>query len=538
MWGINFKRTVRWKNELSYPVPMPAFLGFGAIFAVSYAAQLVGLEVPASGKNLEIKPYAISELRTDRGARPSFANRGDGDVGLDVKYGLTLDATYNTDFAQVEDDVQQVNLTRFNLFFPERRDFFLEGQGIFAFAGVTGSGTSSNTPVLFFSRRIGLNSGRPVPIIGGGRLTGKAGAYSIGMLDIQSGDEPAAAARPTNFSVLRIRRDLLSRSNIGAIYTRRSETSGGTGAGETFGVDALYSASRSLNVNAYVARTRTAGVQRDDASHLARFDYNADRYGLQLEHLSVGRNFNPEVGFLRRTDFTREFAQARFSPRPGRTRMTAVRRFVYQGSLEYFENGASRVDMRETAGSFAAELQNSDVLTVGYVDDYEFIPRPFTIAAGVAVPVGGYDYRSAQVSYLMGQQRPFSGTLSYQQGSLYDGTKRTLGFSSGRLELSPQLAIEPVGSVNWVKLPWGDFTTTVVSGRSTYTLTPHMFVSALFQYNSSIKTLSTNARLRWEYQPGSELFVVYSDGRDTVPKGYPELMNRAFVIKIDRLFRF
>ena len=544
VWGINVRRTVRWKNELSFLAPVPAFLTGNGLLSVSFAAPMVGLDLPASGKNLEIKPYAISGLRTDRAAKPSFFNKGDGNVGFDVKYGvtksLTFDATYNTDFAQVEDDLQQVNLTRFNLFFPERRDFFLEGQGIFAFggAGTGGGGNFNNTPVLFFSRRIGLNSGRPVPIVGGGRITGKAGAYSIGVLNIQSDRDEAAAARPTNFSVLRVKHDLFRRSYVGALYTRRAETDGGTGAGDTFGVDALYSASRSLNINAYFGRTRTPGVHRDDTSHLARFDYNADRYGLQFEHLYVGGHFDPQVGFLRRTDFTHKFAQARFSPRPARTHMKAVRRFIYQGNIEYFKNGAGRLDTRETEGLFEVEFLNTDHLNVNYVGDYEFIPRPFVIATGVTVPVGGYDYQSGQISYFLGQQRTFSGTLAYQQGSLYGGTKRTFSVSGARLELSSHFAIEPIVSANWVKLPWGDFSSTVVSGRHTYTLTPRMFVSALLQYNSSAHTLSTNARLRWEYQPGSEIFVVYSDGRDTALKGFPTLVNRAFIVKVNRLLRF
>ena len=544
VWGINVRRTVRWKNELSFLTQMPALLGQRAIFSVSLAATMVGLEVPPSGRNLEIKPYAISSLRTDRLARPSFSNRGNGNVGVDAKYGvtksLTLDLTYNPDFAQVEDDLQQVNLTRFSLFFPERREFFLEGQGIFAFGGrATGRGrVVSNTPVMFFSRRIGLTNGRLVPIVAGARLTGKVGDYSIGVLNIQSDEEAAADARPANFSVVRIKRDLFRRSNVGAIYTRRAETGDGRGAGETFGVDALYSASPSLNVNGYFARTRTPGVHHEDTSRLARFDYNTDRFGVQLEHLAVGGNFKPEVGFLRRTDFQRQFALARFSPRPAPTHMKAVRRFFYQGTIEYVENGAGTLETRLTGGSFAIEFQNSDRLTVLHVRGYELISLPFEITSGVTVPVGGYDNQFGEVSYQMGPQRPLSGILAYQDGSLYGGTKRTVGLSRGRLKLSPQLAIEPIASVNWVKLPWGDFTSTVVSARNIYTMTPRMYVSALLQYNSSTETLSTNARFRWEYQPGSELFVVYSDGRDTVSKGFPEIMNRAFVIKINRLFRF
>ena len=547
-WGIQVRREVRWKNETSFLTRVPAFLGNTGMWAVSLAATIVGLEVPVSAKNLEIKPYAITGLRTDRDATPSFANEGDGDVGFDVKYGLsksmTLDVTYNTDFAQVEDDLQQVNLTRFNLFFPERRDFFLEGQGIFGFGGVgvsAGGGgitLTNNTPVLFFSRRIGLNNGRPVPIRGGGRITGKAGPYSIGVLNIQSDEEVAADARPTNFSVVRVKRDLFRRSNIGVLYTRRAETQGGRDAGETFGVDALYSASRSVNLNGYVARTRTPGVLRDDASYLGHFDYNTDRFGAQLEHLYVGGGFNPEVGFLRRTDFTRQYTELRFSPRPARTHMKAIRRFVYLGSFEYFEDGAGTPEMRETQGSFSIQFQTGDYLTLRYLRVYELIPRPFPIATGILVPVGGYDDQSGVVSYLFGQQRPVSGTLSYQQGSLYGGTKRTVGLASGRVVLASQLQIEPSVSANWVSLPWGDFTSTVVSARHTYMVSPRMFMSALIQYNSSTSALGTNARFRWEYRPGSELFVVYSDGRDTVQKGFPELRNRAFVVKVNRLLRF
>jgi hypothetical protein len=547
-WGIQMRREVRWKNETSFLTLVPAFLGNTGMWAVSLAATIAGLEVPGSGNSLEVKPYAIAGVRTDRLASPPIDNKGDRDIGVDVKYGisksLTLDLTYNTDFAQVEDDLQQVNLTRFNLFFPERRDFFLEGEGIFGFGGVGvsagGGGISptNNTPVLFFSRRIGINNARPVPIVGGVRLTGRVGGYSLGALNIQSDDEIAASARATNFTVLRVKRDLFRRSNIGLIYTRRAETQGDRDSGETYGVDGLYSASRSLNVNGYVATTRRPEAQSDNVSYLGRFDYNTDRYGAQLEQLYVGGGFNPDVGFLRRTDFTRRFAELRFSPRPARTRMRAVRKFVYLGRFDHFENGAGIPEWREVEASFGMQLQTGDNLSVRYLRDYEFIPRPFEIATGVFVPVGGYDFQSATVSYLFGQQRPVSGTASYQEGSLYGGRKRTVGLSSGRIELSSHLQIEPSISANWVTLAWGDFTSTVVSTRYTYMVSPRMFVSALLQYNSSLASLSTNVRFRWEYRLGSELFVVYSDGRDTIAKGFPELVNRAFVVKINRLVRF
>ncbi len=554
IWGFNMRRTIRYKNEQTYLTAMPAYVGMRATQMVSLAATLVGLETPPKALNLELKPYGISGIRTDRKATPAFDNKVDRSAGLDAKYGLsksaTLDLTYKTDFAQVEDDTQQVNLTRFNQFFPERREFFLEGQGIFAFGGggasaggggggMGGGGGPSNTPVLFFSRRIGLNNGRPVPIAGGGRLTGRTGAYSFGVLNIQSQKDDPSSSQATNFTVVRLKRDLLRRSNVGVLYTGRNETTReGAPTGQTIGADGLLSLSPALNVNAYYARTEKPGVTRGNTSYLGRFDYNADRYGLQAERLKVGETFNPEVGFLRRTDFARDFLQARFSPRPARNRMKAIRRFIYLGNIEYIANNLGRLDFREQEGQFEIEFFNSDRVNIDYTRDYEFIPKAFAIASSnVTVPAGGYTYQNLLMSYSMGTQHALSGNVSYQQGSLYGGTKRTLGLGAGRTELTPQFALEPSFSLNWIDLPWGKLTTSVVTERTTYTITPRMFVSVLTQYASSSHTLSTNARFRWEYHPGSEMFVVYSDGRDTVPTGFPPIVNRAFIIKMNRLFR-
>ena len=193
---------------------------------------------------------------------------------------------------------------------------------------------------------------------------------------------------------------------------------------------------------------------------------------------------------------------------------------------------------RENKGAFTITLQNSDSVAATVLGDYELIPKPFAIASGVTVPVGGYDYQSGQLSYKRGIQHKLSGAVTYQDGALYGGRKRTVGFATARLELSPQLGVEPIISANWVALPWGDFTTTVLSVRCTYTMTPRMLMSALIQHNSSTRTLSINARFRWEYRPGSELFVVYNDGRDETVAGFPQVANRAFVVKINRLLRF
>src|SRR5262245_18489642 len=224
VWGLNVERRSRWRNEESFLTRIPASFGFNRAFMqVSYAASLVGLQVPPGSRNLEVKPYGTSRVTTDRLARPPIANDATADAGLDVKYGLTqnltTDFTLNTDFAQVEADEQRVNLTRFSLFFPEKREFFLENQGMFGFGGaVTGGGqaSTSDTPILFYSRRIGLadlrqNQDHTVPIRGGGRLTGRVGRFSVGALNLQTGDDPVTASRATNFPVVRLKRDVFRR---------------------------------------------------------------------------------------------------------------------------------------------------------------------------------------------------------------------------------------------------------------------------------------------------------------------------------------
>ena len=186
---------------------------------------------------------------------------------------------------------------------------------------------------------------------------------------------------------------------------------------------------------------------------------------------------------------------------------------------------------------FDTEFENSDRFSVDVLRNYELLVDPFTIASDVTIPVGAYDFQDVYVAYAMGAQRRVSGTLSFQRGEFFDGNITTVGYSGGRIEVTPQLSIEPSISINRVVLPQGRFTAKLVTSRVTYTFTPRMFVSGLVQYNSSSDLLGTNLRFRWEYQPGSELFVVYSDQRDTVTRGYTELENRALVIKINRLFR-
>ena len=406
---------------------------------------------------------------------------------------------------------------------------------------------STEAPILFYSRRIGLNEGLEVPIVAGGRLTGRAGAFTLGLLNIQTDDEPAANALSTNFSVFRLRRDLLRRSSFGAILTNRSVSTGSPvpGSNQAYGLDLALAFYDNLSITSFWAQTKTTGIAGDDTSYSGNLNFNGDRYGVVAEHLFIDRNFSPEVGFLRRDDMRKSFGSFRFSPRPASIR--AIRKFSWEGSYNYITDASGFVETREALGLFGIELENSDRFDAGYTQTYDFLKRPFRIAEGIVIPVGGYDFHTTRVDYTFGSQRRLAGRLGIEHGSFYGGTKTTLAiggsgrgsFGGGRIEVTPQLSLEPGMSLNWVDLPQGAFTTTLVTTRATYTMTPLMFVSALVQYNSDTHGLSTNLRMRWEYRPGSELFIVYNEQRDTLtPNRYPELMTRAFIIKVNRLFRF
>ncbi len=552
VWGIQLRRLVVRKNEWSHLTALPLSVagnGVGGILRISMYGTLVGIEAPPASMNLEVKPYAKSGIETDLAAVPATENDPYADVGLDVKYGitenLTADLTVNTDFAQVEVDEQQVNLTRFSLFFPEKREFFLESRGIFEFGrrgGTGGGGGSGGAPTLFHSRRIGLQGGELIPILAGGRMTGKIGAINVGALSIQTNGEPKVGAESTNFTVVRLRRDIFARSGIGVLYGYRSEAVLAGGSNHTFGADAAFSFLQDASLVGYYARTQTRGLTGNDQSYQARLGYNGDQWGTQLDHLLVGDDFNPEIGFLRRRDFRQSSASARWSPRPASVGW--IRQLTFQGSFDYFENArAGFVESRNAGGRFQIELENSDRFSVNFTDSYENLVEDTRIS-GAIIPAGRYSFQDVQVGYNFGSQRRIYGNVSVGKGTFYTGEITSVRLSRGRIEILPQLSVEPSIELNWIDFPDqqafpGEFNQHVGRARVTYSLTPRTFLSGLVQYNSRSDALSGNFRLRWEWAPGSELFIVYTEERATVSLDrWGGLSNRGFVIKVNRLFRF
>ena len=554
VWGLQMRRAVRRKNEWSHLTRIPrAAAGTGAmgVFRISRSGTLVGLEAPPASRVIEVKPYGISGLQTDVTRVPELRNDFSADAGLDLKIGitdnLTSDFTFNTDFAQVEVDERQVNLTRFSLFFPEKREFFLEGRGIFGFAtpgvsrglgpGGPGGGGGVSAPTLFFSRRIGLEGGAPVPIRGGGRVTGKVGSFDVGALSIQTDDVQGAGIESTNFTVLRLRRDVLRRSSVGVIFENRSVSAVAPGSNRAYGVDATFSFFDDVNLLGYYAKTETEGLTGRDDSYRGRVSYDGDLWGLQLDHLLVGQDFNPELGFVRRKGFRQSFLSGRYSPRPAS--IESVRQMTFEARLDYLENAeAGFLETRMRQGNFQIELENSDSFSADFTDTYERLSEVFPLASDVTIPVGRYSFRDVRLQYSFGPQRPYSGNLSVQRGSFYGGDRTSIGFQRARVAILPQLSLEPGLSFNWVDLPQGDFTQHVASARVSYSFSPRLFLSGLVQYSDGSDSLSTNFRLRWEYAPGSEIFIVYTEERATdVFDRFSTLSNRGLVIKVNRLLR-
>jgi len=325
------------------------------------------------------------------------------------------------------------------------------------------------------------------------------------------------------------------------LFTGRSVGQGSigedaAGANSAFGADGTFTFFDFLTINSYWAQTRADRAPRGyDTSYRTFVEYLGDRYGMQLERLSVDERFNPGIGFVRRTDIRRSAGQLRFSPRP--KRFKTVRKFSWTGSGAYIENAAGRVESREQAVEFGIEYQSADTLTFSYAGLYEFVPRPFRIASSVTVPVGGYDTDTVAVNYTFGPQRKVVIGLNAEYGTFYSGHRMAISATRGRMNLGPRFSLEPTYSVNRVNLVEGAFTTHLAGSRVTYTMTPQMFASSLVQFNSSSNAVTANVRLRWEYQPGSELFVVFNEQRDTFGSRFPTLTNRAVIVKINRLFR-
>jgi hypothetical protein len=528
-WGLNFQRTIRRRKESAYWSPLPFQFD---LLKVSQAGTLAGLDLPAQ-RNLKLIPYALGEIR-ERGAAASRTTAL-GDVGLDAKYGLTpsltLDATVNTDFAQVEVDEQQVNLDRFNLFFPEKRPFFLENAGLFA---VGASGEAE----VFFSRRIGIaDNGEAIPIIAGGRLSGKAGPVNVGLLNMQTddtGDSPM-----NNFTVARVRRDFANRSNLGAIFVGRyanGDKASSNDHNASFAVDGRWGIGRTGLISGFAARSATPGLSGDQHAYQIGARNETQPLTLNVALTETGRNFNPEVGFLSRRGGFRKFEALAFS----RLRPKSLSKFqeirphaIYRGYWNpsgFLETGFLHTDAHW-------ELKNAWEFHTGVNVTREGVVTPFDIVPGITVPAGEYEHAETQLVLQSNQGAPVYGRMQVTKGGFFNGNRIAYN-PQLRVRVGETLNVEMSLERNDIELATGSFITNLARMRASYSFSPRVFVQSLIQYNDRADVWTSNFRFGWLQQANTGVFLVYTDSHDLDERAFvpPTGTNRSLILKISRMF--
>ncbi len=532
-WGLNFLRRIRRKNEASYWAPLDRR---NRIFLVSLAGTMEGLGRLPAGRNLTIKPFALAGRAGGAGLSTDLSGN-EVDAGIDVKYGitpnLTVDLTYRTDFSQVEADREQVNLTRFPLFFPEQREFFLENSGTFTFGDVNHgpgsprSGSSLRDFTLFHSREIGLRRGTPVALYGGARVTGRIGNLEMGLLNVQSEDFEGDPAE--NFSVVRLRTSVLGDSDVGVMFTNRQATGLAGGAyNRTVGFDTNLRLAGNLFVNAYGAASRN-GTADDEAARLA-VGWRDAFWNVSSAVRSIGAGFDPGMGFVRRTGIRDWYASVGVHPRLSGSYLLEVNPYV-EGA--YITDLRGRLETREGTAAVRFSFDDRSSINLSYTDRFERLTDAFRIS-GTDIPAGDYAFSEASARYASSQGKELSGSVNVSGGGYFGGSRFSVG-GSGRWQPSAGLTAELAASRNNLSVQGNDFSVDVYSARLKYAVSTTLNFGAFVQFNSETNEMVTNLRANLIHAPLSDLFLLYTERRDTKGGG---VLQRFFTLKLTRLLIF
>lgn len=530
IWGINFQRNIRRNNEVAFWSPLPRQYN---LYRVSQAGRLEGVTLPAQ-RNLKVTPYALG--RATRGTDVSGTDT-DTEFGVDLKYSvtpsLTLDATYNTDFAQVEVDEVVVNLDRFNVFLPEKRPFFLENAGQFS-VGLP------EEVELFFSRRIGIGSdGSQIPIDGGLRLSGKVGERTnVGLLQMRSQSVDDVAPR-NDFSVIRLNQELRNRSSVGGIYVQRDGNGGlpGVSASDdynrTYGLDGRLGLGDDLLISGFVAKTDTQDLDGKDHAFSLKADFNSEAWSNSIGYSEVGEDFNPEVGFVRRTDYRKADFRVLRRIRPDNFwGLQELRPHVsYRGYWNFddvYESGFVHVDNHW-------EFKTGGEIHTGVNFIHETVATPFEIADGVSVQPGDYDTSEMQLVMFTNQGAPLSFELETRVGGYFSGDKVTL--IPG---ISYRIGDAFNSSLSWnyndidLDQPDGKVKVSVGVLRLAYSFTPKISLETLVQYDNRDDSVATNVRFAWLQSANAGLYLVYNElNEDLVGQRWK---SREFILKYSYIF--
>ena len=526
-WGVNFQRNLRRRNEQAYWSPLPRQYN---IYRLSMAGGMENFEVPRQN-NLKVLPYVLAE-GTREGVEEA-PTETDGNVGIDVKYSLTpsmtLDGTINTDFAQVEADELQINLDRFNLFFPENRPFFLENAGYFT-VGVP------QEVELFYSRRIGLGpEGEIVPIDWGLRMSGKArDRYNIGLLYMQT-DDVTDVTPENQFGVVRLNRDLPNRSGIGGILIHRRGDGGSSGEEDynwTYGLDGRWGVGQNGLVDGYVAKTDTPGLEGDDYSFRLGGAYDSEKWSLSASYTEVADNFNPEVGYLTRRGYRKPegFLMRRIRPRDLWGLLELRPHVSYRGYWNYDgfqETGFLHIDNHW-------EWRNGYEVHTGINFTREGLLEPFELVEDVTIPPGTYDNTEAQIVFYTNQGAPVAFSARVMAGGFFNGDRLSLS-PTFRFRLGDTFNTEIGWQYNDIDLETGTFRTNLGLLRVSYSFTQKIFVQGLLQYNDRDDIWATNLRFGWLTRATAGFYLVYNEIRDIEGAG-TGIPGRSLTLKYSHLF--
>lgn len=519
-WGLNIVRIVRRENEVSTWSPVPRQFSH---YQVAYAGALAGISGVRPGRNLQVKPALTARIGAD-GAAGASVWSGDGDAGLDLKWGITpslvLDATLRTDFSQVEADEQQINLTRFSLFFPEKREFFLESPASFQIGLAPRSDEDRRDLVPFFSRRIGLSEdGRPIPVLGGLRLTGRAGRQNIGVLAMRTGELEGRAG--DSYAAVRVARAVTDQASIGAFYFGR-EAQGVADFNRVGGAELRFAPRRTVEIEAFAMRSATAG-EPDGWAGRAGFTVETSGHRATASVIGVGDGFRHDLGFVRRRGINTLFGRYARVLRPANAG-GPVREFKVGGQVEATTDTRRR-RMLTGIGTVNGEVTFADGGSVKtWVNrTFERLRQPVEIGR-LPLAEGRYEFADAGVAYQSNQSAALSGSVEMSGGGFWSGTQRQVS-GSLRVRMNAHVAASATFGRSSIELPAGAFAGNLMGLRLDWSFTPRMFLNAFVQYNGEADAWISNVRYNLIHRPLSDIYVVWNETR------LPGISRRALLLK-------
>ncbi len=551
VWGANYVRTIIRKNEKDIWRFVPLYAGIEGQERVSQGGDVTGFNGLEMGGNFDFKPFVSGGLQRD-----DFVKDDLGEIGIDLKKSitstLTADFTFNTDFAQVEADQEQVNLTRFSLFFPEKRDFFLEGAGTFSFGQAQPGGNPINDITLpqfskapnfqlFHSRTIGLSDGNLIPILGGARLNGKVGRNTMGLMSLQTKKtslKDSLTVPESNVAAIRLKRDIFSRSAVGVMFLNKEEVHGGFN--RSIGLDSNFNFKEKFSFFMVGAGTFSPGRKgsRNNFAGNAGLKFKSDLWQYNLSFLNIDKDFNPEFGFVKRTDIKFTEGGITLSPRP---KNSTIRQIFFITNANYITDHRNQVLNKKVTGTISMDFENTTNFSITVDREFEYLDEDFEIRPGLIIPQEGYTNTKFRGLFRSDRTKTVQGSVNINKGDFFTGTSSGAGMSA-TIRAHPRVFASADYNYSKVEIPEGDFHTNLISARLSYAFSTELYIKGFFQwvddallFNDRNQVLQ-NIILRYTYQLGSDFYLVYTQ-ENLLGTDNDETTNRTFLAKFTYLLR-